>query len=94
MNPIQLTAAEFARKKLEKTIYIFLITIKDRIIPIVKKSIHDQAKLWKELKIGFQSGAIGKQLVLKEKLSEIHLFEGMNIELYITWGDRLPSYAS
>lgn len=76
-------------EKIERAIYIFSVTVKDHIIPIVKKHIDNPAQLWVQLKSRFESAVLGKQLVLREKLSLVHLSEGGSLEEYVRELDYL-----
>lgn len=82
LNPVQLTTEQYEEKK-ERAIYIFSMAVKDHIIPIIKKFIDDPAKIWLQLKSRFESAAMGKQLILRERLAKVHMTEGGSVEEYV-----------
>ncbi|CAM6117358.1 unnamed protein product [Calypogeia fissa] len=88
--PPAMTVAELAAKR-EKAINIIALTVKDHIIPIVKRFVKDPRKLWAELKERFETTALGKQLVLRGKLDQIKMSEGMPVEEYARELDHIVS---
>ncbi|CAM6112937.1 unnamed protein product [Calypogeia fissa] len=76
VKPIPLTA-EVRAEKLEKALYLFSISVRDHIIPVVKKHIDDPKELWQNLKIRYESAAMGKQLILREKLTLVRMSESL-----------------
>ncbi|CAM6096995.1 unnamed protein product [Calypogeia fissa] len=80
-NPITVTAEQLVKKK-EKVLYIFSVTVRDHIIPIVKKYIDKPNELWINLQSRFESAAVGKSLILKDKLTALCMVEGSRVEQY------------
>ncbi|CAM6110740.1 unnamed protein product [Calypogeia fissa] len=88
VNPIPLTA-EVRAEKLKKALYLFSISVRDHIIPVVKKHIDDPKELWQNLKICYESAAMGKQLILWEKLTLVRMSESLGTETYLREIDNL-----
>ncbi|CAM6103942.1 unnamed protein product [Calypogeia fissa] len=88
--PPAMTVAELAAKR-EKVINIISSTMKDHIIPIVKRFVKDPRQLWAELKESFETTSLDKQLVLRGKLDQIKMSEGMLVEEYAHELDHIVS---
>lgn len=77
-----LTDSELKKKK-NKAIAIFQATVKDIILPTVRRYDDDPATLWVQLKQRYESQAVQRSLLLKKKLSNIKKLGFMSIEEYL-----------